>query len=92
MGSAVSGGQSSFAFMGGRPLMFTASEQALSNKAKTALESCGQYALRQLVVEETARGLVISGQVTSFYQKQQAQEIVRSVVGDVVLINHIEVV
>ncbi len=72
--------------------MFTTSQHSLAYKAKTALESCGQYALRQLDVEETVRGLVISGQVASFYQKQQAQEIVRSVVGDVVLINHIEVV
>jgi hypothetical protein len=72
--------------------MFTASEQSLSNRAQAALQSSRYYSLRQLEVQETADGLVISGQVPSFYQKQQAQEIVRLIEPDVVLTNRIEVV
>ena len=72
--------------------MFTTSDQALSHRAQAALQSARCYALRHLDVAETIGGMVISGQVPSYYQKQQAQEIVRLVVPDVVLINRIEVV
>ncbi len=72
--------------------MFTASDQALSHRAQAALQSSRYYALRQLEVQETIDGLVISGQVPSYYQKQQAQEIIRLVVSDVVLVNRIEVI
>ncbi len=72
--------------------MFTASDQELSLTAQAALQSSRYYALRQLEVQETIGGLVISGQVPSYYQKQQAQEVVRLVVSDAVLINRIEVV
>jgi len=72
--------------------MFTASDQALSHRAQAALQASRYYALRQLEVQETIDGLVISGQVPSYYQKQQAQEIIRLVVSDVVLVNRIEVI
>lgn len=72
--------------------MVTASDQVLLSRAKVALQSSSYYALRHLDVKETTGGLVISGQVPSYYQKQQAQEIVRLVISDAILINRIEVV
>ena len=64
----------------------------VSQKAQTLLRSSERYALRQLEVEMTPQGLVISGQVESFYLKQQAQETIRAVVRDIPLINQIDVV
>jgi osmotically-inducible protein OsmY len=47
--------------------------------AREALEHSPVFALRQLQVEQADGAMVISGHVNSFYQKQLAQEIVRSV-------------
>jgi hypothetical protein len=49
-------------------------------KAQQALSSSLVYALRELTVERDGQTLVITGEVTSFYHKQLAQEIVRQAV------------
>ena len=52
----------------------------VQSKAQQALSSSALYALRELLVECNGETLVITGQVTSFYHKQLAQEIVRHAV------------
>jgi hypothetical protein len=46
-------------------------------KAQQALSSSLVYALRELLIERDGETLVITGEVSSFYHKQLAQEIVR---------------
>ena len=48
-------------------------------------------ALRHLRVEGVDEALVISGTVTCYYHKQLAQEALRSLRGDLQLVNHIKV-
>jgi osmotically-inducible protein OsmY len=60
-------------------------------KAQVALSESPIYELRDLQVETTVDGLLISGTVDSFYHKQLAQEAVRAVVGKVPMINRIQV-
>lgn len=59
--------------------------------AQVALAKSPIYELRDLLVEATGDGLLISGTVATFYQKQLAQEAVRAVVGSVPMINRIQV-
>lgn len=61
------------------------------NQAKRALQQSVLPPLRELVVEQAGQALVISGQVGSFYHKQMAQEIVRSVCRDIDLQNTVDV-
>lgn len=58
-------------------------------KAQVALAESPIYELRDLQVETTQDGLLISGTVDTFYHKQLAQEAVRAVVGKVPMINRI---
>jgi osmotically-inducible protein OsmY len=60
-------------------------------RAQTALASSPIYELRDLQVEYLDGRLVISGAVSSFYHKQLAQEVVRSVSNSMVVINSISV-
>lgn len=60
-------------------------------RAQLALAESPIYDLRELTVEVTADGIVISGSVSSFYHKQLAQEAVRAVAGAVEVINRVEV-
>ena len=48
-------------------------------------------ALRHLRVEGVDEALIISGTVTCYYHKQLAQEALRSLRGDLQLVNHIKV-
>ncbi len=48
-------------------------------RAQTALAGSPIYELRDLRVDQHEGALLISGAVTSFYHKQLAQEVVRSV-------------
>jgi hypothetical protein len=48
-------------------------------------------ALRHLRVEGVDEALVISGTVTCYYHKQLAQEALRSLRGELQLVNHIKV-
>jgi osmotically-inducible protein OsmY len=48
--------------------------------------------MRMLAVEVVEDALLLSGSVSSFYHKQMAQELVRTIVGrDVEVVNSIEV-
>jgi hypothetical protein len=60
-------------------------------RAQAALTNSPFYDLRELRVEEQGPALVIAGVVSSFYHKQLAQEVVRSVCRDVEVINAIGV-
>jgi osmotically-inducible protein OsmY len=62
---------------------------AAQPKAQVALSESPIYELRDLQVETTDAGLLISGTVDSYYHKQLAQEAVRAVVGRVPMINQI---
>jgi len=75
--------------------MSAASIALVRPQAQLALTHCAVYDLRELTVEQTASGLVISGSVSSYYHKQLAQEVVRRVVArmpsDVEIVNHVSV-
>ena len=60
-------------------------------RAQAALTSSPIYELRDLSVETHDGSLLISGCVSSFYHKQLAQEVVRTVCTDVEVINSIDV-
>ena len=60
-------------------------------RAQSALASSPIYELRDLQVEHSNRALLISGAVSSFYHKQLAQEVVRSVCEGIEVHNTIRV-
>lgn len=59
--------------------------------AQSALTSSPIHALRELQVEREGEMLLISGRVSSYYYKQLAQEVVRSVCDGLQLVNEINV-
>jgi hypothetical protein len=63
----------------------------VAQRAQQALTDSAIRALRDLHVTEDGSSLVLSGRVTSFYQKQLAQEAVRSVCRDIDLVNSVDV-
>lgn len=63
----------------------------LSPEFADALTSSPLGQLRRLVVVADDTQVVITGQVSSYYLKQMAQETVRSVLGDRTLLNRVEV-
>lgn len=72
--------------------MLTSSPSELVSQAQTALSESPFYALRQIQVEQASEtGLVLIGKVSTYYQKQQAQEIVRTIVQGLTVDNAIEV-
>ena len=60
-------------------------------RAQAALTSSPFYDLRDLQVEQHGEALLISGSVSSFYHKQLAQEVVRSVCKGIEVVNSIQV-
>lgn len=72
--------------------MVAGSDQAVTQKALTALVDSHRYELQNLQVENSKDGLIITGQVSSFFAKQQAQEAIRAAIADIQVINHVEVV
>jgi hypothetical protein len=60
-------------------------------RAQKALAASPFYALRELQVERDGDALLILGQVSSFYHKQLAQEVVRHAAEGVEVVNSIEV-
>jgi hypothetical protein len=60
-------------------------------RAQAALANSPFYELRELHVEWRNDALCLSGNVTSFYHKQLAQEVVRSVGKEIEVINSINV-
>jgi hypothetical protein len=63
----------------------------VQSRAQTALRKSPFYELRDLQVARDDHGLVLSGCVSSFYHKQLAQEVVRSVSTGVKVVNSIHV-
>jgi hypothetical protein len=63
----------------------------VENQAQAALHSSPIFALRDLRVERNGESLLISGRVSSFYYKQLAQEVVRSVSEGLQVVNSIDV-
>jgi hypothetical protein len=63
----------------------------LHNRAQTALSNSPFFELHELQVELRDSTLYISGNVSSFYHKQLAQEVVRSVCQGIEVINSIQV-
>jgi osmotically-inducible protein OsmY len=60
-------------------------------RAQAALANSPFYELHDLCVEHRDGALTISGTVTSFYHKQLAQEVVRSVCKEIEIVNSIHV-
>jgi osmotically-inducible protein OsmY len=60
-------------------------------RAQAALSNSPFYELRDLQVEQRDGSLCISGCVSSFYHKQIAQEVVRSVCAGAEVVNSIRV-
>jgi len=71
--------------------MATTSANNVAPRAQTALAGSPIFELRELLVEQRDGVLLISGFVSSFYHKQLAQEVVRSVCAGIEVINTIEV-
>jgi len=61
-------------------------------RARAVLAKSPFYELRTLQVEHRDEALLISGTVSSFYHKQLAQEVVRSVCQGIEILNAIQVV
>jgi hypothetical protein len=60
-------------------------------RAQAALANSPFYELRELKVEHRDGALLIDGCVSSFYHKQLAQEVIRSVCTDIKVVNSIRV-
>jgi hypothetical protein len=61
------------------------------SRALLALTNSTTPALRRLRVEETEHTVVIYGVVSSYYQKQLAQETIKPLLGDRKLLNRVTV-
>ena len=70
--------------------MVTATELILA-QAQRALTESTFHDIRLLEVEQEDGRLILHGKVSCYYHKQQAQEAVRSVAGDLVVENQIAV-
>ena len=62
------------------------------SEARSALLASPIFALRELAVEQTDQQLFLHGTVSTFYHKQLAQEVVRSVSGGMPVVNRVKVV
>lgn len=60
-------------------------------KAQLALSESTVYALREVVIRSEGETLVLVGQVSSFYHKQLAQELVRQHAEGLEVVNTIHV-
>lgn len=60
-------------------------------QAREALAKSPLMALRQLAIERAENRLHISGHVATFYQKQQAQELVRAHAHGLAVVNDVQV-
>jgi osmotically-inducible protein OsmY len=72
--------------------MAIVSSSSVQPRAQAALLTSPFYELHDLSVEVCDGALMISGTVTSFYHKQLAQEVVRSVCQEIEVVNSIFVV
>jgi hypothetical protein len=71
--------------------MATLASHEVQPRAQAALANSPFYELHELQVENREGALMISGAVSSFYHKQLAQEVVRSVCKEIEVINTINV-
>jgi hypothetical protein len=63
----------------------------VSSRAQAALWKSPLFSLRRITVERDHERLKIRGRVATYFQKQQAQEIVRAEAHNIKIINQIEV-
>jgi osmotically-inducible protein OsmY len=68
--------------------MYT-SQSELIVQAQDALKNSALQFLKQLSVDDVDGRLVITGTVETYYQKQQAQEIIRGVAGGMQVENEV---
>jgi osmotically-inducible protein OsmY len=71
--------------------MATTSVTDIQTRAQTALAESPFYELRELKVERENQILTIAGVVSSYYHKQLAQEVVRSMCQGIEVVNSIRV-
>lgn len=64
----------------------------LASLAKSVLLNSKIYTLRKLQVEQAEGAVILRGRVESFYHKQLAQELIRTAIDGVEVINAIQVV
>ena len=69
--------------------MAVISIEEVQSRAQVALANSPFYELRALM-SSARRALWLSGNVSSFYHKQLAQEVVRSVCKDIEVINSVD--
>ena len=72
--------------------MAISSPNDVQPRAQAALSNSPFYELHDLQVEDRDGAMMITGAVTSFYHKQLAQEVVRSVCKEIEVTNTIHVV
>ncbi len=70
--------------------MVIAAERILA-EAQRALAECTFHDIRSLEVEQVGDRLILHGKVSSYYHKQQAQEVIRAVARDLVVDNQVAV-
>ena len=66
-------------------------DDQLQARVQQALADSPILGLRRLTVQQQDNALCISGSVSSFYLKQLAQEFVRTLAGEIELVNQIDV-
>jgi hypothetical protein len=71
--------------------MVTEAATLAVEQAQRALSESPHVALRRLRVQHQSDRLYISGRVSTFYQKQQAQETVRAATKHCMVVNEVEV-
>jgi osmotically-inducible protein OsmY len=64
----------------------------LASQARAVLQKSKIYTLRKLQVEQTDGAIILRGRVESFYHKQLAQELIRTAIDGVEVINALQVV
>ncbi len=65
--------------------------KGIEDRARTALASSPIHALRELQVQQLEHCLLVSGRVDSYYLKQLAQEVVRTVAEGLHVVNEVDV-
>lgn len=63
----------------------------IESNVRDAFEKSPIHGLRDLEVEQNGTSILISGKVSSFYQKQLAQEVVRNISPTIQVVNSIQV-
>jgi osmotically-inducible protein OsmY len=69
--------------------MASAVEMDVASRAKSALAHSPIYVLREIQVETEGDTLLLQGKVDTFYHKQLAQEVVRSVAAGMRVVNSV---